>query len=109
MLRPIESILDKTRPLADSTLPADLPPDVFAILASLSGMPTPEVLPHILADQRSRWLSGSPLPTERYLELLPDLAGDSQARLALIAGELRAAKRPAWVRPSRNTSGGSPT
>ena len=50
----------------------------------------PEKLALILADQRSRWLAGSPVDTERYLELLPDLAGDPEARLALVAGELRA-------------------
>ena len=73
-----------------STLRADLPADVFAILANVSGMARPDVLTLILADQRSRWLAGSPVETERYLELLPDLAGDPEARLALVAGELRA-------------------
>ncbi len=89
-MRPIDSIQEKTRPLADSTLRADLPADVFAILANVSGMARPDVLTLILADQRSRWLTGSPVETERYLELLPDLAGDPEARLALVAGELRA-------------------
>ena len=73
-LRP--SIPDRTRPLNDTTLLVDVPADLFATLASLSGTPGPEKLTRILADQRSRWLAGSPLDTECYLELLPELAED---------------------------------
>ncbi len=96
-LRPIDSIREQTRPVAETTLRADLPADVFAILANVSGMARPDVLTLILADQRSRWLAGSPVETERYLELLPDLAADPEARLALVAGELRRGKRPGWL------------
>ncbi len=99
----------KTRPLADSTLPVDLPADLFVTLANAAGMPGPEKLTFILADLRARWLAGSAVATERYLELLPDLAGDPAARLALIRGELRRGKRPDWARPWWSTSGGSPT
>ncbi len=88
-LRPIDSIQEKTRPLAETTLRADLPADVFAILANVSGMARPDVLTMILADQRFRWLAGAPVETERYLELLPDLAGDPERELALVEGELR--------------------
>jgi tRNA A-37 threonylcarbamoyl transferase component Bud32 len=84
------SIRDKTRPLADTTLQVDLPADLFATLASVSRIPGSEKLTSILADQRSRWLSSRPVATERYLELLPELADDPEARLALVAGELRA-------------------
>ena len=47
-----QGIASKTRPLADSTLPVNLPADLFVTLANAAGMPGPEKLTLILADQR---------------------------------------------------------
>jgi formylglycine-generating enzyme required for sulfatase activity len=87
----------ETRPLVDTTARVDPPTDVFALLVDQPGISLPEKLTLILADQRSRWLAGSPVPTERYLDALPELAAEPGARLALVAGEVRARRESGMV------------
>jgi serine/threonine protein kinase/formylglycine-generating enzyme required for sulfatase activity len=80
----------ETRPLADTTVLLELPSDALAILELPPALSRAERLTLVLADQRSRWLAGSPVESERYLVEMPELGEDRGARLAVVEGEVRA-------------------
>ena len=63
------------------------PPNVFAFLASQTHSATREKLEVVLRDQQHRWQKNIPLSVEDYLERLPELKTDVEARLRLILSE----------------------
>ena len=89
-MRPQDPAQAETRLLADTTVLLELPSDALAMLDLPPAMSRAERLTLVLADQRSRWLAGSPVETERYLVEVPELAEDRASRLAVVEGEVRA-------------------
>ena len=89
-MRPQDPAQAETRLLADTTVLLELPSDALAMLDLPPAMSRAERLTLVLADQRSRWLAGSPVETERYLVEMPELAEDRASRLAVVEGEVRA-------------------
>lgn len=65
----------------------DAPPDVFSLLALHGGLSAEQTLALVLTDQRYRWNSDQPLTVEDYLNRLPELATQTEAKLQLIVGE----------------------
>ncbi|MCA9048733.1 MAG: serine/threonine-protein kinase, partial [Planctomycetaceae bacterium] len=63
------------------------PPDVFIFLANRAAAPRGEKLEVVLRDQQNRWQNNIPLSVEEYVEQLPELEQDSEARLRLILNE----------------------
>src|SRR4051812_29360785 len=63
------------------------PPDVALFLVPEDGLGPHDRLRVLLADQRSRWRNGHPLPAEWYFERFPDVAADPELALDLIHGE----------------------
>ena len=65
-------------------------PNVFAFLEDVSA-PTPQdKLAVLLIDQYHRWRAKRPLSVEEYLEAIPDLASDQDAKIELAVGEFNA-------------------
>ena len=89
-MRPQDPAQAETRLLADTTVLLELPSDALAMLDLPPAMSRAERLTLVLADQRSRWLAGSPVETERYLVEMPELAEDRASRLTVVEGEVRA-------------------
>lgn len=67
--------------------PDAITPEQF--LASCPGLTGMERLEVILCDQRLRWQNGAGPGFDEYLQRFPDLAGNDEALLDLIYGELR--------------------
>jgi hypothetical protein len=78
------------------------PPVVFAFLAERSGASLAEKVAVVLADQERRWTSDRPHTVEEYLDRLPDLAADREAKLELVVGEYRARQQSG--RPARQST-----
>ena len=81
------TLADQFRALWESS---NSPPDVFAFLEQNAGSEPSQQVAVLLLDQQHRWKTPLPLPVERYLGRLPNLASDPQFKLQLAVGEFQA-------------------
>jgi len=65
----------------------DSPPDLAAFLAGCAGCSLSDLADVIAVDQYWRWMLGSGVSAETYLEQFPKLAKDAQLKFELILGE----------------------
>ncbi|MFV1968784.1 MAG: hypothetical protein ACC628_25485, partial [Pirellulaceae bacterium] len=70
----------------------DAAPDVFSFLREHDVSDPSGQLPILLADQRHRWQTDSPLKVEDYLTQLPNVSSDPDFILQLAVGEFQAQK-----------------
>ena len=64
-------------------------PDVFEYLEQHPGLSLDDQLAILLADQRLRWKTNTPLKVEDYLHRLPTIAGDSDCKFKLAITEFQ--------------------
>ena len=65
-------------------------PDLSEFLRQAEPLSPRELTDILLVDQSFRWRSGCPRPVEEYFSAWPQTAADSELRLDLVYGELRA-------------------
>ena len=73
---------------------SDSPSDVFSFLQQHNGSSVDDAMAVLLADQKHRWKTDSPLKVEDYLQGLPELGSNADAlpdiKLQLAVGEFQA-------------------
>jgi serine/threonine protein kinase len=74
-------------------------PDVFTFLEASTAVTARDCVEVLLVDQAHRWQTGQPIPAERYLRALPEIAGDLELVLDLVWGECCHARRGRDNRP----------
>lgn len=86
------SKVSKGRPPCDRfialCLQADAPPDLTAFLGQFPDCTLREKFDVIAVDQYWRWMLGTAVPAETYLERFPEIAADKRLKLELLVCEL---------------------